>query len=262
MDRDAMTSAADLSEDAFLGGALRLMQPARGYRAGVDAVLLAAAAPVSAGRGEHVLDVGAGVGTVGLCVARRVDDAAVWLLERDPILAELARQNIVLNRLDPRCRVVVADVGAPGSELQALGILPHSFAHVLANPPFHEDGRGTPAADAGRARAHAMTAGELDIWARFMARMTAAHGTVTVVHKAEAIGPLLSVLERRFGALRVLPIQPRAAAPAIRVIVQGVRGSRAPLTLLPPLILHDVHGHGFTPPAEAILKHGAALPLG
>ena len=42
--------------NGFLGGRLRLWQPARGYRSGADAVMLAAACP--ARPGERVLELG------------------------------------------------------------------------------------------------------------------------------------------------------------------------------------------------------------
>jgi tRNA1(Val) A37 N6-methylase TrmN6 len=60
----------ELTEDAFLGGQLRVRQLKSGHRAGHDAVLLAAATP--ARPGDRVADLGAGVGVAGLAVARRV----------------------------------------------------------------------------------------------------------------------------------------------------------------------------------------------
>ena len=151
-----------VTDDAFLGGALRILQPKDGYRAGVDAVLLAASASAEAGRRERVLDVGAGVGVVGLAVARRVADAEVALVERDPRLAELARANIERNGLSERVRVIEADVEQPLGGQPALAALAESFDHVLANPPFHTQGRGTAAADATKAAANAMAEGSLD----------------------------------------------------------------------------------------------------
>lgn len=263
MTGQALTTAGEpeTTEDDFLGGALRLLQPRRGYRAGIDAVLLAAAAPVAAGRAERVLDVGAGVGTVGLCVARRVDDCAVDMIERDPWLAGFGRRNIAANGLAPRCRMHVHDILDRSADMAEMGLPQHGFAHVLANPPYHDADGGTPATDPRKAAAHAMPAADLDRWARFLARMAAAGGTATVVHKAELIGPLLAAMSPRFGALAVLPIQPRPETAAIRVIVQGARGSRAPLTLLAPLILHETDGHAFAPRAAAVLRDGAALAL-
>jgi tRNA1(Val) A37 N6-methylase TrmN6 len=248
------------TDDAFLGGALKILQPRSGYRAGLDAVMLAAAVPASDGRPMRVLDVGAGVGTAGLCLARRVAAAEVMLFEREPALVRMAEENVARNGLSPRVRVVQGEVGVSAAALSALGIAEESFDHVMANPPFHASDAGTLPPDAMKAGAHAMPEAELAHWARFMARMAAPAGRVTVIHKAEALGRLLAVLEGRFGALTVLPLHPRADAPAHRVLVQGIKGSRAPLSLLPGFILHDA-GDAFTPEAQAILRDGAALTM-
>lgn len=250
----------ETTEDNFLGGALRLRQPARGYRAGIDAVLLAATIWGGVSSPIRVLDAGAGVGTVGLCVARRVPNSYVTLLEREPAFADLARSNIDLNGLDERARVIEADILDKASELERYGLTPHSFDAVLANPPFHAAGEGTPARDPHRAGAHAMPSSMLERWGRFMARMARDGGTAAMIHKAEAIEQVLAALSPRFGALRVLPILPRPGMPAIRVIVAGVRGSRAPLTLLAPFVLHGAEGNDFTDQTMAILRDAGGLP--
>jgi len=251
---------AAVTEDDFLGGALRIVQPRTGYRAGIDAVLLAAAAPLEPGRGGEVLDCGAGVGTVGLCVARRVPDARVVLLEREPRLAEIAALNIRRNGLGDRVSVIQAEVGAPAVDLDQRGLASGSFDHVLANPPFHVEGHGTPAADPVTAAARAMGPHDLGSWARFMARMTAPGGSATIIHTADTLARLSCALAGRFGALKVLPIHPREGAPAIRVMIQGIKGSRAPLTLLPGFVLHGP-GEAFLPAAEAVLRGGGELRL-
>jgi tRNA1(Val) A37 N6-methylase TrmN6 len=253
--------AAPCTDDAFLDGRVRILQPASGYRAGIDAVLLAAAAPVAPEARARVLDAGAGVGTVGLCVASRCAGATVVLVEREHALAELARENVRLNGFASRMSVVEADVGrvAP-AELERLGVGAESFDHVLANPPFHGAESGTRARDPLKSEAHAMPEGGLDPWMRFLARMARPGGTATVVHKAEALADLLRHLEGRFGGLRVLPVHARAGEPAIRLIVQGVKGSRAPLALLSGFVLHEAGG-AFTPQAVDILRNGAGLDL-
>jgi tRNA1(Val) A37 N6-methylase TrmN6 len=247
-----------VTDDAFLGGALRILQPKDGYRAGVDAVLLAASAPAKAGRRERVLDVGAGVGVVGLAVARRIADATVVLVERDPRLAELARANVEHNGLSERVRVIEADVERPLNGQPAIAALAESFDHVLANPPFHTEGRGTAAADTAKAAANAMAEGSFVGWSRFLAAMARPSGTAAVIHKAEALAALLAACEGRFGALEVLPIHPRQDATAIRVIVRGTKGSRGPLSLLPQLTLHG-DDNGFRPEIERVLREGAGL---
>jgi tRNA1(Val) A37 N6-methylase TrmN6 len=248
------------TDDAFLGGALQILQPRSGYRAGLDAVMLAAAVPASEGKVMRVLDLGAGIGTAGLCLARRVAAARVTLFEREPVLARLAQENAERNRLGARVRVVEGEVGLSATRLRALDLAEESFDHVMANPPFHALDAGTLPPDALKAGAHAMPEAELERWARFMARMAAPGGGVTVIHKAEALVRVLAVLDGRFGGLLVLPLYPRAGSPAHRVLVQGIKGSRAPLCLLPGFTLHGA-GDAFTSEAQAILRDEGALPM-
>jgi tRNA1(Val) A37 N6-methylase TrmN6 len=253
--------AVPATDDAFLGGALRILQPKSGYRAGVDAVLLAAAVRCAAGRPARAVDVGAGVGTAGLCLACRCPEISVALFEREPELVALARENIHRNTLSDRVAVAAGDIDSvTDAELGGLGIAAGSFDHVLANPPFHVEGDGTAAVDRLKAAAHAMPAAGLEQWSRFLARMAKPGGTATIIHKAEAVADLLEGLARRFGALRVLPIHARPNEPAIRVIVQGTKGSKAPLAVLPAFVLHDDSG-AFSPGAQAILRHGGALEI-
>jgi FkbM family methyltransferase len=259
-DPRARASIDRATDDAFLGGALHVLQPRSGYRAGLDAVMLASAVPAVEGKPIRVLDLGAGVGTAGLCLARRIEAAEVTLFEREPALARLAEENITRNGLSSRVRVAEGEVGLSASALRKLGLAEESFDHVMANPPYHARDEGTQAKDALKAGAHAMEEAELAAWARFMARMAAPGGGVTVIHKAEALIRLLSVLDGRFGGLLVLPLHPRAGAPAHRVLVQGVKGSRAPPALLSGFVLHAA-GNAFTPEAQAVLRDGAALPM-
>jgi tRNA1(Val) A37 N6-methylase TrmN6 len=255
--RDPGTSGEQLTDDAFLGGTLQILQPKIGYRAGIEAVLLAAAVPEAQG---PVLDIGAGVGTAGLCLARRVPYAKVVLLEREPALAEIAAENVRRNGLADRVRVVEGEVGMPNSDLAALGFGEGTFAHAISNPPFHRHEAGTPAPDPLKAGSHAMPESDLERWARFMARVVRPGGAVTIVHKADALARLLGALESRFGRLNVLPLQPRANACAHRIIISGTQGSRAPLMLLPPFVLHEADG-AFTAKAQAILRSGEALSI-
>lgn len=246
--------------DAFLGGVLMLQQPARGYRAGIDPVLLAATCPDD-GAPARILDCGAGIGTVGLCVARRLAQTRVTLVEREPSLAGLARANAAANSLQNRTEIVVADLAAPLSRAAGLADRAGTFDHVLANPPFHVDAAGTRSGNAVKDGANAMPEDGLDGWARFMAAMCRGGGTATLIHRADALPAIFQALANRFGGLKIMPVQPRPDEPANRVIVRGIKGSRAPLVLLPALVLHGAEGHGYRADVEAILRHGAALPI-
>lgn len=252
-------ATAGETDDAFLGGRLQVLQPRKGYRAGIDGVLLAAT--VDGAPGAQVLDVGAGVGIVGLCVACRLPDVRITMVERDRGLAGLAWRNIARNGFGARVRVVSADVARPLADCPELAGAAQSFDHVLANPPFLVEGRGTAAGDRVKAQANAMPEGGLDRWVRFMAAMVRPGGRLGLIHRAEALAEVLGALAGRFGGAVVLPLHPRPDEAASRVLVQAVKGSRAPLQLLPGLILHGA-GNDFRPDIAAVLRDGAPLQWG
>ena len=251
------------SEDRFLGDKVRTLQPQHGYRAGIDAVLLAAAAPIEATGPQQVLDAGAGVGVVGLCLAARYDNVTITMLEQSPELALLAQQNAAGNGWQDRISIIEGDLTKPAASLVSAGLELESYDHVLANPPYFTEGAGTPAKHHLKARANAMEPGALEHWARFLAAAAKPGGTLSLIHRADALAELLSVFGHRFGAITILPVYSRAGKAAKRIILQGVKGSRAPLTLLPGFILHRTAKDGsrteFTPEAEAILRQGLSL---
>jgi tRNA1(Val) A37 N6-methylase TrmN6 len=205
------------------------------------------------------MDVGAGVGVVGLCVAARCPERQVVLVEREPKLAALARRNIDRNGLAMRVSVVETDIARATVALTGAAVASETFAFVLANPPYHDEGRGTVAGDPLRAASHQMPQDALEVWARFMNRMAAPGGRAAMIHKAEALPRILSAFANRFGGICVLPIHARADEPAIRVIVSGIKGSRAPVSIKPGLVLHGPD-QAFLPEIEAVFRHGAALP--
>ncbi len=243
------TEEAAWREDRLLAGRLALRQPVRGHRAGTDAVLLAAAAPRDF-EGLAV-DVGSGVGAVGLALALQAPQAQVRLVEIDPEMAEAARHNVTLNGLSARVGLIEADVLAPRNHRAAAGIAGGDADLVLTNPPFAEEGSGRASPDAKRAKAHVMAQGGLDDWIKACADMLRPPGTLIAIHRADALPALLDAMDRRFGAIAVLPVYPRIGEPSVRILVRGVKGSRAPFSIMPGLILHEADGR-FTEQAEAL----------
>ena len=249
-------SEGAVTDDAILGGRLKLKQKRRGHRVGHDAVLLAAAGGEAAG---HVVDLGAGVGAAGLALAVRVPDVTVTLVEVDPELAALAAENARRNGLGDRVRAVTLDVGAPGHAFAAAGLGPGSAARVLMNPPFNDPGRAQPSPDPGRRLAHA-GAVPLDTWVECAARLLQPRGSLVLIWRADGLPEVLRVLAEDFGAIAVRPVFPRPDAPAIRVLVQAEKGSGTPLAILPGLTLNDAAGRP-SEAAEAVLRQGASLFL-
>lgn len=246
--------------DAFLGGRVEAVQPARGHhRSGLDAVILAASLGPSV-RGR-VVDLGAGAGVAGLALATRAARAHVVLVEREADLAACARA--ALERpanaaFAARVDVVVADLLA-GETRKAAGLMPESFDHALMNPPFHDRGRVRASPDDFRARAHVLADGGLDDWFRAAAALVRSQGTLAAILPADRLPAILAACDGRFGALAVLPLHPRAAEPATRVLVRGVKASRGAMRLLPGLVLHGGSGSPFLPGVAAILRDGASL---
>ncbi len=251
-----MASHFNFTCDAFLDGRVRLRQPGAGFRSGLDAVFLAAACPAQAG--DHVLEAGCGAGAASLCLLARVPDAKLTGVEIDPELAALARENAATNGRVETFESIAADVAAPWPELKAAGLRPDAYDHVIANPPFFSESRSRPAKDQANARARAMPEGGLEAWLRFLAATAKPSGTCTVIHTADALPELLSAFARRFGNLQITPLYPKADAPAIRVIIRGIKGSRAPVAITPGVVLHEQDGTP-TPAARAILRDGCAL---
>lgn len=248
-------SDAALSDDRFLDGRLRVFQPRVGYRAATDPVFLAAAVPARAG--ETVLDLGCGVGVAGLCLAVRVPGLSLVGVEMQTDYAALARRNAARNGVE--MEVAEADIAALPP-----GILGRSFDHVVMNPPWYRSD-SPRALDVGRDAA-LREAAPFRVWADVALRRLQPGGRLTIVQLAERLGEILAALEGRASAA-VLPLAPREGAPAGRVIVQARKGGRAPLRLLAPLVLHSGSAHerdgeSFTPAAQAVLRHGEALPIG
>lgn len=235
------------TEDRLLGGRVLLRQPAGGYRAAIDPVLLAATIP--AGEGDRVLDMGCGVGAAALCLAVRIPGCLLTGVELQPALAGLARSNATANGLEGRMAVIEGDIASAPAGL---------FDHAMANPPFLD--RGTRAPDASKAAAN--MEGEVDLagWIAAAARAVKPKGWLTMIHRADRLDAVCAALAPRFGAVAILPVWPKAGQPARRVLVRARLGARSPASLHPGLMLHRPEG-GFTPEAEAILRDAAPFPV-
>ena len=233
-----------------------MSQPRSGFRAGLDSVLLGAA--VSDGR-QGLLDLGAGVGTAALVALAHNALLSATLAEQNPQMAALAQANAADNGFSDRARIVTVDVIGRALYRRTAGLADNAFDSVIANPPFFAQGDGTLAADPGRAGARHMDAATLDLWIRTADGAATAGGEVIFVYPAQSLVPLLAGFTRRFGAITVLPLSPRPGEPVSRVLVRGIKGSRAPLTLLASRALHAADGSDFAPEFDAIFRGTARL---
>lgn len=248
------------SIDAFLDGRFTLEQPSKGPRAAIDALILAAIVPCHEGEEGRVLDAGCGSAAIALSLATRFSRIHVTGVERESEIADLARRNIAHNKMNERVSIIEADLIRPLGELAEHGLEPQSFSHVVANPPFYRADQSRVCKDDSKSAAHRLQGGELAEWVRFLTAMAAAKASVSLIHRPEALPELLELLHGRFGALKIVPVYSDPQSAAIRILVQGIKGSRAPMSLLPGLVLRAQEGR-YTKEAEAILRDGKALRL-
>lgn len=253
------------TDDAFLGGRIMIRQPADGYRAAMDPVLLAAAVPPVNDRGARaggpVLDLGCGVGTALLCYGARVPHAELWGLERDPAIADLARANLAANGAGDRGRILTGDLLRPPGDLPQ-----HAFAEVMANPPYHLEGASEASPHPRRAASNREAEARLSDWIEAALAALAPKGGLTLIHRADRVSEICALLRGRAGAITIFPLWPRAGRPAKRVIVRARKGLKSPDVLAAGLVLHgdgERDGGGedgrYSPEAEAVLRDGAAL---
>ena len=208
--------------DAFHRGRFYLVQPAgRGHRAGMDAMMLAAAVPSNfSGR---LVDFGAGAGAAGLAVLSRCGTASVMLVEKSAEMVAFAEATLshpANAHLQGRATILCADVTLGGRARVAAGLADNAFDFAIMNPPFNPGAdRATP--DNLKRQAHVMPDGLFERWVRSAAAVVRPRGGLAVIARPEQVGALLDAFHGRFGNAELLAVHPRADRAAIRATIPG-----------------------------------------
>ncbi|MEW5425003.1 tRNA1(Val) (adenine(37)-N6)-methyltransferase [Amorphus sp. 3PC139-8] len=245
--------------DGFLGGTFALVQARRGaHRCGSDAILLAATVPT--GASGRVVDLGSGPGAAGFAVACR-GEAAVTLVDCDPESLALAAESCVLPEnasFAKRIAMCRADVAGPSAPFVDAGLRAASVDRVIANPPyFSPAGHRTPPS-AGRAQARMLSEAGLEPWIRRAAFLLRPSGMLHLILTTALVPDLLTVVQGRFGGVDLMPVHARADTTADRVLVRAIKGSRASLRFLPPIVMHEADG-SYSARATEILRAGQEI---
>ena len=245
----------DITQDGFLGGQLQLYQPKTGYRAGIDPVLLAAACPARSG--EHVLELGCGVGVASLCLMARVPEVRLYGVEILPEYAQLARDNAEQNNFE--FEVQVADVSARPTPFNG-----REFHQIIMNPPYFKAQSSSISPDSGRASGRAELVA-LSLWVQTAAKRLRPKGYLTLIQRVERLPDILASLTTRLGSISVQPLAPRAGRAPHLVLVRARKAGRAAFKLLPTRNLHSGMAHvqdqpDYAPEISAVLRNGAEFP--
>lgn len=246
-----------VSVDAFIGGAVQIAQPLKGYRAGVDPVLLASS--ILAKAGETTLELGCGGGVASLCLGRRIAGLEMTGVEMQPAYARLARENAKRNQLD--FSVYQADLSALPPEVRN-----RRYNHVLANPPYFDRARGKRASDTGRELGLGESTPLAD-WVKIASKRLAPKGLAHFVLRTERLPELLIALSPRLGSIEVQPLSARRARAPHLVLVRAKKSGRADFRLHAPIVMHEGARHqgnakNYNPLIEAVLRNGASLEFG
>lgn len=244
------------TQNEYLGGVVQIVQPAKGYRAGVDPVLLAASIPARSG--QSVLELGTGVGTAALCLARRVNGISITGIELQEDYAALARHNGELNGVE--FEVLTHDLADLPADFRQ-----RQFDHVIANPPYFDRTAGHAAADKGRETAMGEDT-PLATWLKVASKRVAPKGYVTFIHRSERLGDLLARLPSVLGSIQIQPLTPRAGRDSHLIILRARHSGRSPTRLHSPIVMHENDAHladaeDYTDHIKAVLRDGEPLNM-
>jgi len=245
---DTIADQPPITQDSFLGGQIFIRQLQDGYRVGTDAVMLGAAIRGRA-TGGRMLDMGAGVGAVSLSVLHRYQNSQITLIEKDPLCAELAGDNLERNGHAEKARIITGDVHNMPVMLKA------SFDQVFSNPPFHH-AHDKPASSRRRTLAHYGDGASLDEWIKSAIWALKPKGRLSMIIRADRTDEMLAALRiHGAGEALVFPLFSTYGSPASRVIITARKQVKGAMALLSGLVLHHAGG-GQTEEARQIIEGG------
>lgn len=222
---------------------LKLRHSADGFKTSIDSVLLAASCPAQSG--DHILDLGCGVGGAGLSVLTRVANVHLTGVEIQGDHVDLTRQNALDNGFGDQCDFVTSDIRDYKSD--------QSFDHVICNPPYLTAGAHLRSPSEEKATAMGHDDADIKDWIDVAYKRLKPKGSLTMIHRADQIDEIIQALGTRFGAVEIFPLWPKKDTPAKRVIIRCLKDRRTPATLHAGLTLHRADGD-YTDAAQKIFK--------
>lgn len=233
--------------DALFEGRLKVLQKKCGYRFSLDALLLARFA--EPGEMDRIIDLGTGCGIISLILTFRHKVKKVIGVEIQPSLADLARRNVVLNRLSARIKIFEKDLKSLEGENWR-----GTFDLVLSNPPYRKAGAGrvNPRLEKAVAR-HEITATLEDV-VRTARDLLKEKGRLTMIYPASRTADLMEEMRKfHLEPKRLQFVHSRPQDEARLLLAEGLKEGRAQVRVLPPLFLYDSTGK-YTPESQDLFR--------
>lgn len=240
-----------MQEIYVLNKRLKLLHTAGGFKTSIDSVLLASACPAKAG--DHIADLGCGVGGAGLCLLTRVDGVHLTGIEIQADHVDLARENAKLNNFHNQCDFVASDIREYKND--------NTFHHVICNPPYLEAGQHlrSPSKENAIAMGHEEDE-KLSVkdWIDCAYNCLKSNGSLTMIHRADKVDKIIQGLGKRFGVIEIIPLWPKQGEPAKRVIIRAIKHRKSPAHIHAGLVLHRADGE-YSDEAQKILRDNHPL---
>lgn len=232
-----------------LGKSLELLQQEDGFKTSIDAVLLAAACPAK--KGETLLDLGCGVGSAAFCALKRVPETTLTGIDILPEAIAIADQNAIRNGMAERSTFTCIDI----RDFEDM-----SFDHVICNPPYLDAGGHLRSPSAAKATAMGFGEDDIDLkdWVDCAYRNIKGQGSLTMVHRADMVDEIIRAMGKRFGAIEIIPLWPKAGVDAKRAIIRAIKNRKSKARIHAGIMLHTEDG-GYTSQAEKILRDMQAI---
>ena len=237
---------SDFTNDYLLDKKIKIFQPINGYRASSDAVLLSSVV-TEVRQNDCILDVGSGTGGISLCLAHRFGQNQIIGLEIQEELVKLANLSAKENGFG-HLKYYHCDI--KGKDLP---IMPCSFNHVISNPPYSKNDMPSP--NKSKAIAHNHNGMDLTSWINFCLKILKPFGFLYFINRAEAIGEMLSALQKKAGNIKIIPLYSKEGQIDKRVIVIAQKDSKTPTKIMQPFYTHSYDGN-YTQKAQQILRAG------
>ena len=242
----------EFTKDSFLGGGIRIWQPKKGYRAGIDPILLAASVNVSAG--QKVLDLGCGVGTASFAIGYRVKNVELYGVEIQKVFADLADLNSKENGIE--FQVECNNISKLSSNITS-----KNFDHVIANPPYFDRKSSVRGINVSKEKSFGDTR-PISEWLKVAAKRAKPKGFVHFIVRSDRLMEIFTNMPNSLGSLVITPVISRKNENAKLTILHAKKNGRAGFIISSPIVLHPLKSDSrekYVPEVDKVLRNGASL---